>query len=486
MNSDVVTAADYPQLAFNPSDYFSPAGFEQMADLGHVQALIKSLTSGYGTDAATFTGGRALTVESLDKVLQDVLWTEEHVKLFKALRKSPVFATVDQWVERSDYGSEFGVAVAETANPEIVTATMTRRYAEVKYYRDRRSVSHVLTLLNNIEEAEAEEETAGTRRILGRIEADLFTGNDTVFSTRIRGLQSIIATQGGDLVQDAHGDAVDTQDLFHLLAGVIYKEAGKLTEVYYNPMCQADIDSALQVAQRIMVPTTTADGKIVVGATQTSLATAYGVIDFHPDIFVRAGWEMQAPNVAVGPSAPSAPTVNSVTGNAGTIYNQTNLPAGTYYVRVSAVSETGESAASTATAVALQAGKTIQISVSPGAVVPTGYRVYLSAVDASSGDDCRFHEEVAYTGSPQTITIDGHWVTGSTTIFCLSTAPAQGAIDFRQLLPLMKMPLAVTEPVIPFLLNLYGYLRVRKPNWHAMIKNVVPNVVQDQGWKPLG
>ncbi len=485
MSIRTVSAADYPENYFSPPDLGFGAGMDGVRALQ--EALSKAVTAGYGTDHSAFVGGRSLMVESLEQTLQDVLWGEKHIKCFKALKASALHSTVDEWTRRSSYGDEWGVAVAETANPPISSADLARQVDTVSFYRSRREVSHVMALVGTIDPAaEAEEEEAGTRQILGRVETDIFTGDRDVFPTRIRGLQSHILEQGGDLVYDAHGQPINTQDAFHHLAGVVYDEGGDITQVYLNPACHADINAALAEAERIVIPTRTEDGRIVHGATQTALAHAYGVMNFESDRFIRAGWTMKAPDSAVGPDAseiPGTPTVNSVAGNAGSIYDQTNLPAGDYYVRVSAVCEHGESAASAAQAVTLTAGNAIQITVTPADAKNTGYRVYLSAVNAADGSDCRFHCEIAATGEQQTLTIDGHWVTGSTNIYLLSMDPADRAIDWRQLLPLTRMNLAITGPVIPFLINLYGYLRVMKPNWHALIKNVIPSTVD---WAPLG
>ena len=479
----MISAADYPGVNFDPGN---------VVDMNHLQALEvaleKAVSAGYGTDSSGFTGGRSIVVESLERQVQDTLWGEDHIVLFKALRSSALKSTVDEWTRRSLYGSEFGLAVGETANPPMHNSTLDRQVDTVSYYRSRRAVSQVMTLLNTVDPgAEAIEESSAITQILGSVERDLFTGDRTVFPARIKGLQSHILAEGGDLVQDAHGLPVNTQTLFHTLAGIIYNEGGMLTDVYLNPLCQSDITAALSSAERIFVPTQEADGKITVGAAQTALATDYGVLNFEKDRFVRAGWTMLAPDVVDGPDAtliPGTTVIDSAVGSGGAIADQANLPAGDYYVRVSSVCENGESVAAAAEAVTLTATKAIVVTVTPADGVNTGYRVYLSAVDAADGTDCRFQFEVAAAGGQQAITIDGTWVTGSTSLFLLSAGPNQAALDWRQLLPMTKQPLAITDPTFPFLVNLYGYLRVIRPNWMAVIRNVIPSNVPD--WDPLG
>jgi len=487
MGPNVVSAADYPHLMFNAAEEGYGTSPDALAMME--AALAKAITAGSGTDSSSFTGGRSMIVESLEQTLIDVLWTEKHIRAFKELKSSAVRAIVDEWTARDDYGSEFGGATTETANPPDHVASVARKFETVCFYRTKRGVSHPMTLMQTINpSAEVEEEQSGTRQLLGMLERDIFVGNQDVFPQRMKGLQGIIAAQGGDLVLDAHGQAVTTQDMYHAIAATVYGEGGDITKVYLHPECQADINAALASAERIAIPVQGADGRIVHGANQTALAHASGVMEFDIDRFVRAGWLMKAPAAAVGPEdaakAPAAPTIDGVTGNAGTIVDQTNLPAGDYWVKVSAVCENGESAATAAgAAVTLTAGKAIQITVTPNGSLTTGYRVYLSAKDAADNSDCRFYAEYAATGEQQVLTVDGTWVTGSTCQFLLSMDPADRAIDWRQLFPMTRFNLAITAPVIPFLVMIYGYLRVMKPNWHGMIKNVIPS---QAGWNPFG
>jgi hypothetical protein len=60
-------------------------------------------------------------------------------------------------------------------------------------------------------------------------------------------------------------------------------------------------------------------------------------------------------------------------------------------------------------------------------------------------------------------------------MFLLNMSPNYRAMSWQQLLPLMKLPLAITGPSMPFLLMLYGYLRITKPKQHVVLKNVRPS-----------
>jgi hypothetical protein len=58
------------------------------------------------------------------------------------------------------------------------------------------------------------------------------------------------------------------------------------------------------------------------------------------------------------------------------------------------------------------------------------------------------------------------------------------AINWRQLLPMLKFPLYPTaSAVVPWAQLMFGYLRVGKRRQHVVIKNVLP---AGAGWLPFG
>jgi hypothetical protein len=167
-----------------------------MGSFADIEQLNKALTAGTGTDSASFTGGRSLTVESLEQTLMTTTYSMEDIVLFKLLKSNPIFGVVDEFTEKSDYGPEYGVAVGETENPLGRDSTYTRRVGQVKFYRVKREVSHVITLLKNITDAEAEEQIDGTMLLVRAIEKALFYGNSSIVAEEIDGIKRIITANG--------------------------------------------------------------------------------------------------------------------------------------------------------------------------------------------------------------------------------------------------------------------------------------------------
>ncbi len=455
------------------------------------------LTTGYGTDVATFTGGQALRVQSLDQMLYDVVWQEEHTKLFKLLKKSPIYSTVDEWTERSEYGSPWGAVAGEADNPPATTAELARRVGYVKFYRTYREVSHVATVVRNIVEAIAEEEQAGTRFLLGHLERDCFFGDSSVIPEQIDGLLPIILNNGDDrCVIDLQGQPLNSRELIHHAASVIGSNAGVPTHLFVDPYAKADLDVSMLPAERFVVPTRSDDGLYEVDLGIGRIATSWGKIEIVPDIFLapERGWFnrksdplYRAPSTARGGDssnpAPDAPT--GVTASAGG--SGGNIPAGTYYYKVSAVNRNGESAAVSSGAVAVTAGQKVTLTITHTDSSITGFRIYRSAKDAADDSDCRYlYHCAADAGGTTQFVDDGSWVPGTTCAFLIDMHRGDPALDWRQLLPMMKLELAIVKPAVPWLQMIYGFLRVTRPWRLVVFKNILPTAIAEAGWNPLG
>jgi hypothetical protein len=223
--------------------YAGYTGFGEMP-LAAVDELQKALTAGSGTDSASFSNGRSLVVESLENTLMTTTFSSEDIVLWKMLKSSPVFAVVDEWVEKSDYGSRYGVAVSETGNPGARDSTYARRVGQVKFYRVQRELSHVMTLVRSIVDAEAEEQIDGTMLLLQALEEALFFGDSSILPVEIDGIQKIIKTNGSaDNVLDVRGAIQETH--FKEACKIIRGHFGIPTDLFLSLSNQEDVDSIM-------------------------------------------------------------------------------------------------------------------------------------------------------------------------------------------------------------------------------------------------
>ena len=126
-------------------------GFLQ-ANSETLEALSKAMEAGSGVDAAAFTGGRALTPESLDTTLVNVLHTTDEARLFQRLKKTPVKSVVHQWDKRTEVGDDSAGWVPEGGASEETDQTIARKFTTAKYLQTLRKVTLQSAQSNMIED----------------------------------------------------------------------------------------------------------------------------------------------------------------------------------------------------------------------------------------------------------------------------------------------------------------------------------------------
>ena len=465
-----------------------------------VEDLVKALEAGGGVDAASYEGGRALGYESLDSMLQNVTLTEKHAALWRAIPKRPIHATVDQYTRRSAHGGRWGMAVAESSNPTERAATLARMYAEVAYYRDYRSVSDISMAVSNIVNPKEEEAQSATIQLISTIDEDLYWCNRNAYGVVSGGEVVPLALDGFySKVYAAHNDAtlpqpitinqggavLSSRDPFMQAAALVYNAGGRLTNAFCNPLLATDLTTVYETAERITINTGSQNsGSTYYGSEIGGINTAQGRLDFEQDPFNLTGWQYTGAVQGSSDRPAAATSVAAAAGSTGGI-----IPTGDYLYQVTAVNTYGESLAVDSSVVSVTLGQKVTLTITNGsaAAAATGFRIYRSAKNASDTTDCRFLWHVPITsGATTSFVDDGFWVPGTSHILLLGLDGPQPGVQWSQLLPLTRKELAQTGPTQPFLFTLSGANRVAKPEWFAVIRNVLPTYVKDGGWNPLG
>lgn len=462
--------------------FAGPIGAALMESVG------KALEAGSGVDAASYTGGRALGYESLEAVLHSVTLGMADARLWQLLPKRSIQATIDQYTRRTTLGGSlgrWGMSAAESSNPLERVADLSRAFSQVRYYRDLRSVSDVSLLVRSTVNPEAEEEQAGMTNIVHAIGEDCYSGiNSTanaVFPLRINGLWNIINNTTGATVVDLEGAKLTQREPFNQAMALIRNTGGRCTHAFMNPLLQEDFSTIYANAERVTLNANS--GGLIAGAAITGVDTAQGRVIFEGDPFCIVGGAFPAAAVGDATTRPSAATLNSTTaGSSGG-----NIPAGDYFYRVTCVNENGESVSVASASTTVTAGQTVTLDMDPGVAggVCTGFRIYRSAKDASDAADCRYLWAEVNAGAGTTFIDTGDWVPGTAHVALLDMRTEAHALQWSQLLPASRKDLAQTGPTRPFLCNLYGSLRVARPEWLGIIKNILPSSVEDAGWSPV-
>lgn len=464
--------------------------------------LAKALEIGYGTDSATFTGGRALQVQSLDKTMQAVIQANEDFTLFNDLPKPKLNATVDEWTEQSGIGGVLGGSTnTETGTIQESMGQYDRRVGLVKYLGDRRSVSLVSTITDNIVSAEAQENTNGALKLLSDANYLCYTGDSAVIATEFDGIPAQLrAAVGTGRVDPKHVVNMKAQPFNGITpiadgAAFIrgYGNFGRLTTLYMPLMVQADLDKSLDPAFRVSLSGRGDD--ITLGAPVSRIRTTQGNLDCKQDIFIPQDERMQAPfhlrgavyaSVAAGLAglAPASVSPGAPASDASSGFGTGE--AGSYYYAVAGINAKGESVPVVSAQVALASGQKVAITItrSVGAQ-ELGYAIYRSRKNGTNAvSDMRLVQRIPVAGATTVWTDMNLRIPGTTTVLGLDMRKEQTAILWRQLLPMFKFKLYPTDAaVLPWAQLLFGYLRISKLRHHMMWDNVLPSGAT---WRPFG
>lgn len=457
-----------------------------------MELLSKALSAGTGVDASAFTGGRALTPESLDFTLVNILHNQDEARLFQRLKKTPIKSVVRQWNERTEVGQDDGAWVPEGGTSESSDQTINRRFAVAKYLQTYRQVTLQAAMSDMVENAMALEKEAGTLWIIRNVEKGLFEGNSAFVPEQPDGLKAQIPVDNVIDFRGGHADSEAFENKVTDALGLIRSHYGKGDLLLSSVKVMADISHMLRDKYRIPLPVMggmqgsqlgvpVGGGAVggVPGSTfPINFPTPFGNPEVLDDVFIQEG-STPVPSVLVS-KAPSKPSIGTGAHAADPASKFGSADAGDYVYKVVAVNKYGDSVASDELIVTgVLAGDAVTFRATPGAIVPTAWKVYRSKVNAGSGAEVRYMTTIPFAldsgKSYQTITDLNLDLPGCSDVYLLTTAPLFDAIEWFQFLPLMKFDLYPTNAaVFPFLMILYGAMALKKPVQHVRIKNVSP------------
>ncbi len=439
-----------------------------------LEMLTKALSAGSGVDASTFTGGRAMTPESMDQTLVNVLFNQDEARLFQRLKKKPIKSVVHQWNYRDAVGDDDGAWVPEGGDSIEADQNIQRVYAQAKYLQTKRQVTIQAAVSDMIEDAVAIEKNAGTLWIIRNIEKALFNGNSTNYSNQPDGLDAQIPTSN---VLDLRGQSAATsnfENIFNEGTRQIRDSYGKASAFFSSTMVLQDVQQLIRDRIRFQA------GATLGSSVFKRYPTPFGDPELIDDIFITERGVPVASSLTS--QAPAAPTIGTLAVGAQTGSEFKSTDIGDYYYTVVASNRYGDSVAATATAAQsiTAAGQGVSFAItSGGGAAASCYKIYRSQKDGVN-TDLRLMETITYTASPQTHIDLNTNLPGCSNGYLLTLDPTYDAIEWFQFLPLMKFELYPTNAAVyPFLMMLFGALAVKKPTQHIRIKNIAPD---NLGW----
>jgi hypothetical protein len=440
-------------------------GASTMAELAELR---KALDIGV-TDPPT--GYDSLRVESLEATLKLLTYRAEHIRLWQQIPKSQAFSTIEEYNRLEQYGGGGGVFNPSGVLPEEEDSTYSRQNQLVKFLGSTRVVTHPATLVRTVPaDLIAQETQNGALWLMGRMNLALYEGDATMVTEEFNGIGAQIEDGSGNIV-DLRGAPLTQADIESAQQDVV-DQYGRCTDIFANPAVFSDFAQTFHTYQRFAAPGSPMG---VVGTPVTGYHTMAGTVRFQADTFARFG--STPPAAATSSRAPTAPTLAVTTNRnaADTITASLTsqfaaADAGDYIWQVSAFNRFGESLPSAVTAATtIVEGGSVLLTITDGGGTDaaTAYKLYRTATD---GTTTTFIVNIARDAATTTHNDVNDDLPACSRALMLDMTDQ--SLTFRQLSPMVRMPLATIAPSIRWMQLIYGTPIVYQPLKNVLFKNV--------------
>ena len=451
------------------------------ASAADVAELNKALTTGAYAQAngvAGQTNGAALQVESLENSLKVLTYSDQHVKFWKKIAKTPAYSTVEEYNQLLSYGSNTGGFVPEGILPETDDSEYRRQASFVKFLGTTREVTHPMTLVRSAHgDVIARENQNGILWLMKQLEHGLFWGNSKLAApgkegVQFDGLNTLIDKEN---VYDCAGKDLQDTDI-NYGSQMILENYGTPTDLYLPFEILANFSNAYFPKERVIMPTQGSGYQA--GLVVNKFQTHGGPVEFQPDLFLQKTKPLS--NTGTGgtkaPTAPGSVTVAVKADGVGAEFGKSG--SGTYSYSVTACNRFGESVPTACTAdVALVSedfGKGVTITITNAAsmvVAPEYFKVYRTEADGAQKYCIMEIPAANVVASGVTTAVDKNETMPNTyTAFMGEFTPE--VIAFKQLAPIMKMDLALLGPAYRWMILIYGVPQLYAPKKWMKFKNI--------------
>lgn len=442
----------------------------------HLEELNKALGTGTEGEAyGDYNDMSALRPQSLEGTLKIVTAKQEHIKFWKDIAKKPAYNTVEEFNVLDSYGGNSSPFFMEGGLPNEEDSNYIRQSQMVKFLGTTRVVTHPATLVRNtVGDIIAREQENGTLWLLQQLERALYFADSNLDPLAFDGLYAQVRNfvtgkpYENQHIIDLRGEVLD-ENILEDGATIIADNYGSGNlKLHLTNQVHKDFSKILYARQRLAMPST--DGTKL-GAPVRGYMANVADIDFVNNIFLKPEG---APKAQSQKGAPAIPTTAGITTPLRATANATSkMDSGTYYYFVSAKNSQGESAPVTMGSVAVSSGQAVEIEINRVTSDPVAksYRVYRGTSSDPAKALFAFEVKDAGTGTKQVITDRNFDIPGTDMAFLIDM-DADNVLCFKQLAPLMKLPLARISASERFMILLYGMLQVYNPRRIVVFKNI--------------
>ncbi len=465
------------------------------------EELSKALTAGYPAGGApgSLVGGGVLQAESLEATLKSVTFEQKNLVFWPSVPTDKAFATVEQYNRLVGYGSSGSPYFAEGGTPGEEDSTYVRDTQRIVYFGTKRKVTHPMMLVRtHTGDVVAQQTREGTLWLLKSMEREMYWGNAWFSnggeldghiaaipssSIGMNGLQQQLLRGGVDTQQmsgdfqgygidkanykDVRGSSLQHDDVEDA-ALAVFENFGMASDMHLEPAALSAFSKIFYPKERIN-NMGVADGKA--GFVLREFVSSAGTIAMKPNVFLRPPQKLDPglPNQ----QSPATPTIGTPTcASVPAGVNPTDFANGDQYIySVVARNDRGASAPVQSSQVTINADG-CQVSIAISATVGAkSYDVYRTRADGAAGTQ-EFIGSVApvnYGGACTFVDRDRK-LPGLGEAYLLSMSADR--LCFKQLTPLSKINLAITQAALEWFMILYGALIVYTPRQQYLLRNV--------------
>ena len=449
-------------------------GFNQ-GTVGQLEELNKALGTGEQGEAyGSFNDMSALRPQSLEATLKVVTATTEQIKFWKRIGKKQAFNTVEEFNVMDSMGGNSSPFFVEGGLPNEEDSNYLRQSQYVKFLGTTRVITHPATLVRNTAgDIVARETTNGTSWLLMQLEKALYFGDASLdplsFDGVITQVKSFVAgkTYANQHVIDMKGQPLDENTLEDISAIIADNFGSGKLELHMTNQVNKDLSKMIMGTsgrQRIMM-----GQEAMLGAPVRGYEANAGPIEFLNNVFLKPQATVPAASAKGAPAVPTYPSTHVV---AGTLAEST-IPSGTYYYFVTAKNSAGESAPVSMGSVAVTLGQGVTLTINRVVSDPPAksYKVYRGIKSTAADAQLAFEIKDAGAETTQDIVDSNASIPGSHTAMLLDN-DSENVLSFKQLAPLMKLPLARISASERFMILLYGMIQVYNPRRIVVLKNI--------------
>jgi len=459
-------------------------GIEE-SDLG---ALRKALDVGYGVSPETETGFGATRLQSLAKTMKYATEKEKASKFFLQINKSKAESTVEEFTSVNKIGrANFYV---EGGLPDEWDEDITREYECVKYIGAVGKVPNVANSVKSLVNNTTLIQNLKAIAIIRTIDYKAFFANSANISTEFNGFLA----QFNNRVNNPSQNIIDLRG--NCITPSILNQIGATIEGNYgDPMNLKGwipISAFQNYANYVIQNKTYMIGNNEIRditAVPKKWELANGSGNLETDLHLKSKGEtntdnpypfMNSNNTAFAPMSSDSPnTLNALTAVVTVVTDPSPVPLltpGTYDYCFLPVSAWGAGAGFEVKGIVIGASQKVQAVLSDNGS-PAGYQASAFEVyrKLSSNTALTSYQYVETTPAGSTYFDDGSEIPGTNYSFFWDWDFDQ-VLDIRQLLPMVKQPLAIIDDSIRWLQKWYGTPILYNPNKMVVLKNVGSNL----------